>query len=58
MIEVLNIIGWIIQILASLISKNLSDNKMSVIEHEDINRMIVEYLKSNGMSKVADSMIN
>ena len=31
---------------------------MSVTEHEDINKMIVEYLKSNGMSKVADSMVN
>jgi len=31
---------------------------MSVIDHEDINRMIIEYLKTNGMAKVADSMIN
>lgn len=31
---------------------------MSVTDHEDINRMIIEYLKTNGMSKVADSMIN
>jgi hypothetical protein len=31
---------------------------MSATEHEDINRMIVEYLKSNGMSKVADTLVN
>lgn len=31
---------------------------MSVTDHEDINRMIVEYLKSNGMSKVADTLVN
>ncbi len=31
---------------------------MSVTDHEDINRMIVDYLKSSGMSKVADTLVN
>lgn len=29
---------------------------MSVLEHEDINNYIVEYLKAHGMSKTADSI--
>jgi hypothetical protein len=31
---------------------------MSITDHDDINRMIVEYLKASGMHKVADNMIN
>ena len=29
---------------------------MSVLEHEDLNGMIIEYLRSNGMSKTADNI--
>ena len=29
---------------------------MSVLDHEDINNYIVEYLKAHGMSKTADSI--
>ncbi len=29
---------------------------MSVLDHEDINNYIVEYLKAHGMSKTADQI--
>lgn len=31
---------------------------MSINDHQDLNQMIIEYLKANGMPKVADSMIS
>lgn len=31
---------------------------MPINDHQDLNQIIVEYLKANGMSKVADAMVN
>ncbi len=44
--------------LASINHINKSKLYMSVTDHEGINLMLIEYLNSNEMSKVADSMIN